>query len=97
MSAIDAAIRFFGTQAELAARLDVARPVVNEWVKGKRPIPPTRAALIERMTKGEVTCERLLTSERWVRVSDPGWPHPKGRPCLDVAAGLGQVGRGKVA
>lgn len=23
---------------------------------------------------------------RWYRVPDPDWPHPKGRPLLDVAA-----------
>lgn len=21
----------------------------------------------------------------WARVPDPGWPHPDGRPCIDVA------------
>lgn len=97
MNAIDAAIQFFGTQAELAARLAVARPVVNEWVKGRRPIPPGRAALIEQITGGRVICERLVAAEKWIRVPDPCWPHPKGRPCLDVAAGLVGDKRGRVS
>ena len=48
-----------GGQAELARLLGVSSPVVNQWVKGKRPIPLDRCVDIERMTSGRVTCEQL--------------------------------------
>ena len=28
----------------------------------------------------------LRPDVRWARVPDAGWPHPDGRPCIDVAA-----------
>ena len=30
-----------------------------------------------------MTCEELLPSVAWVRIADPEWPHPKGRPLVD--------------
>ena len=42
-------------------------------------------ALIERATAGVVTCKELRPDIRWRRVKDAAWPHPKGRPLIDVA------------
>jgi len=75
---------------ELGGPTKVARmtrktvPSVIEWrTKG---IPAARAPDIERGTDGRYTVEVLCPGVRFVRVPDPAWPHPQGRPCLDVAS-----------
>lgn len=85
-SAIAAAVRVMGSQAKLATVLDLTPPVINQWLKGTRPMPPDRCPAIERATEGCVTCEELRPDVRWQRVPDPEWPHLGGRPCIDVAA-----------
>ncbi len=57
-----------------------------QCLTGRRSTPPDRCAAIERATAGKVTCEYLRPDVTWVRVVDPDWPHPEGRPLLDVAA-----------
>jgi len=59
MKAIDRAIAHFGTQAELARRLECKRQQVNQWVKGERPIPLEQAARIEKLTGAAVTLREL--------------------------------------
>lgn len=59
--------------------------MVNQWVKDLRPIPTDQMAAIERGTVGKVNVERFGISTRWVRIPDPDWPHPEGRPLVDVA------------
>ncbi|MCA9180769.1 MAG: helix-turn-helix domain-containing protein [Planctomycetales bacterium] len=59
-----------GSQAELARRIGVSTPQVNEWTKGQRPIPPTRCERIERATGGAVTCEELRPDLMWTRDQD---------------------------
>lgn len=58
-------------------------PSVIKWRESG--IPAGRAPFIERGKLGEYTCEEMCPSVRWVRVADPSWPHPAGRPCIDVA------------
>lgn len=58
------------------------------WTGLGRALPPEKAPALEKATglKGEiVSVERLCPAASWVRVPDPAWPHPEGRPCLDVA------------
>jgi DNA-binding transcriptional regulator YdaS (Cro superfamily) len=43
------------TQQELADRLGVTQGIISQWVLGRVPVPPERAAAIERATQGEVT------------------------------------------
>lgn len=82
---LDEAIAIAGTQSALA-RLIGARPQeVWNWANG-RPIPPDRCSMVERVTGGRVSCESLRPDIAWQRVPDPEWPHPQGRPCIDVAA-----------
>lgn len=51
MSAIAFAIdRFPGRQADLARKLGVSPQAVNQWVKGRRPVPVRLALAIERET-----------------------------------------------
>lgn len=56
----------------------------NNWA-GRKP-SPENCALIERATKGAVTCEELRPDDKWARVKDRAWRwHKLGRPVLDVA------------
>lgn len=61
----------------------VAPPSVTAW-RG-RGIPAERCPDIERALAGRVTCDELRPDVRWQRVPDASWPHPDGRPCIDVA------------
>ena len=58
-------------------------PSVIEW--RKRGIPADRCPAIERATSGAVTVETLRPDAAWSRIPDPAWPHPAGRPVIDVA------------
>jgi DNA-binding transcriptional regulator YdaS (Cro superfamily) len=58
-------------------------PSVIEW--RKRGIPADRCPAIERATSGAVTVEVLRPDTAWSRIPDPSWPHPAGRPVIDVA------------
>jgi DNA-binding transcriptional regulator YdaS (Cro superfamily) len=49
-------------------------------------IPKERCPDIERATEGRYTVEELREDVVWQRVPDANWPHPAGRPCIDVAA-----------
>ncbi|MFG6413819.1 YdaS family helix-turn-helix protein [Roseateles sp. DC23W] len=72
-----------GGTSEVARLARVAPPSVTAW--RKRGIPPERCPDIERGLAGKFVCEQICPDTRWVRVPDPDWPHPKGRPCIDVA------------
>lgn len=82
---LETALRLVGTQADVARLLVVSPSLVNQWLKRLRPIPPDHCAALEREVNGEVTVEQMRPDEQWTRVADPAWPHPDGRPCLDVA------------
>lgn len=72
-------------QAELARKLGVSSPTVNQWVKGQRPVPSQYCSEIERHTMGQVVCEELNPSLKWARIPDRSWKwHPKGRPVVDA-------------
>lgn len=75
-----------GGKAGLARVLSVTPGAVHQMVSGARPTPPDRCPSIERAVRGEITVQQLRPDVRWVRVPDPDWPHPEGRPCIDVAA-----------
>lgn len=44
-----------GRQMELAKAINVSPQQLNQWVKGKRPIPPSRCMAIEKATQGRIT------------------------------------------
>lgn len=50
--------------------------------------PLERCPAIEQALKGLVTCEELRPDVAWSRIADPSWPHPAGRPVIDVARPL---------
>lgn len=82
--ALAEACAIVGSQSALAAGVGVSPSMVNQWLKGERPIPADKCAAIERVTEGKVTVDRL-SSAKWLRVRDRAWPHTAGRPLLDVA------------
>lgn len=84
-SPIQIAIDEAGGATALATALRVSVQAIGGWKNGDRPVPPERCAEIERITQGKVTADSLSPRSRWVRVPDDAWPHPGGRPLLDVA------------
>lgn len=76
-------IEALGGPTVVARMLGIKPPSVFGW-QGR--VPPDRCPAIERATNGAVTVEQLRPDVRWQRVPDPDWPHPDGRPCIDVAA-----------
>lgn len=76
-------ITTLGGPTAVARMLGIKAPSVIGW-NGR--VPLDRCPAIERATEGRVTVSELRPDVRWVRVADPDWPHPDGRPCIDVAA-----------
>ncbi|WP_457425633.1 YdaS family helix-turn-helix protein [Roseateles sp. P5_E7] len=77
-----------GGPASVARMCGIKPPSVIGW-NGR--IPKERCPEIELGTSARVPVERLRTDVRWVRVADPLWPHPEGRPCIDVMGPTQQV------
>ncbi|MEG0968515.1 MAG: Cro/CI family transcriptional regulator [Pseudomonas sp.] len=73
------ASRLLGSQAEMARRLEVAAPTVNQWCSGERSVPPKRALQIEALTNGAVGRADLCPSFPWTQVN------PKSTPTLSAA------------
>ena len=76
------AIDDLGGTVCVARMAGVSAPSVTNW--RKRGIPPDRCPRIEKATAGRMTVEELRPDVCWVRVPDAEWPHPGGRPCIDV-------------
>lgn len=70
----------------VAAAVGLHEQYLYQCTAGHRKLPAEHAPSIERATAGRVTCEELRPDVHWQRVPDPDWPHPGGRPCIDVAA-----------
>jgi DNA-binding transcriptional regulator YdaS (Cro superfamily) len=75
-----------GVARQLAEAAGLSRPYIWQCASGQRTIPPAACPPIERALSGEITVEQLRPDIRWHRVPDPAWPHPGGRPLIDVAA-----------
>jgi hypothetical protein len=77
-------------RAELCRLIDAHAPDMSRWIsepshKDHRAIPEAKCALIEMHTDGMSTCEENRPDLSWARIPDPNWPHPAGRPVLDLA------------
>lgn len=55
---------------------------------GQRPASPELCAALEFETEGQIECTLMRPDLPWVRLPDKAWPHPKGRPAVDVAKAL---------
>lgn len=76
-------IKDLGGPNAVARALGIKAPSVIGWRPGR--IPPGRRADLERAFYPRVSVEALGKDVTWHRVPDPEWPHPDGRPLLDVA------------
>ena len=74
-------IQSLGGPTAVARMLGIKAPSVIGW-RGK--IPTERCPAIERAMGGQRTCEELRPDVHWHRVPDADWPHPQGRPLIDV-------------
>ena len=75
------------SMSALAKALDIHVDQVRQWrhgQDGRRP-SPAKCADIERVTSGVVPCDELRPDLTWERIVDKDWPHPAGRPVLDVS------------
>lgn len=70
----------------IAAALGLHEQYLYQCLSGRRALLPAHCAEVERATRAAVACERLRPDLAWVRIADDSWPHPKGRPCIDVAS-----------
>lgn len=73
-------------RSRIAKEVGLHEQYLYQCFTGRRKLPSGHCPAIERATNGAVTVEHLRPDVRWVRVPDPNWPHPAGRPCIDVAA-----------
>lgn len=89
MTPIESACDQTGSQRALASLLNVTPATVNQWCSGIRAVPEDRCPSIEKATEGAVACEALRPDVVWIRIPDPDWPHPLGRPLVDHSAKLG--------
>lgn len=55
--------------ANLARHLGVTPQAINEWKKGKRPVPVSHGASIEEATKGVITRKEMFPDD-WEKI----WP-----------------------
>jgi len=69
-----------------AAALGLNEQYLYQCLSGRVKTPAERCPAIERAFDGRVTAEQLRPDIAWVRIADPAWPHPAGRPLIDVAA-----------
>jgi DNA-binding transcriptional regulator YdaS (Cro superfamily) len=78
------AISRAGTQSKLAALVGgkVRTGHVFYWLSAG-VVPKEHCPAIEAGTG--VTVDELNPDTRWSRIPDPNWPHPGGRPVIDVA------------
>lgn len=86
MEALKTAIRLAGGVSKLATALGVGQSVVSNWLARGTVPDEVHCVAIERLTQGAVKCEDFRPHAPWLRVPDSTWPHPGGRPVLDVAA-----------
>lgn len=77
---LDKAIDLLGGPARLARRFHISAQAVCKWDVA----PVDRCPAIEHATGGVVPVEELRPDVRWVRVNDAAWPHPAGRPLIDL-------------
>lgn len=76
-------INQLGGTSVVARMTGVSAPTAHAY--RQRGIPPERCPFIERGTGGRVTVEGIRPDVHWSRIPDPTWPHPAGRPVIDVA------------
>ncbi len=77
-SAIDPAIKHFGSQTALAKAIGVTPQTVNQWVRGIRSVPVGKCLAIETKTGGAVK-RRDLRPNDWADY----WPDLADQPATN--------------
>ena len=80
VDAIERACEIVGSQAALARAVGVKPPVIQQWLKGQRPIPAVRCVAIEQATHGDVTRQELRPDD-WKKL----WPELGNAPSVSAA------------
>jgi len=65
--ALFAAIKYFGSQSNLARTLKISRKTVNKWLNRGDEIPFEYAIAIEKLTKGTVNRYALAPYAKWLK------------------------------
>lgn len=73
-------------RVKVAEAIGLNEQYLYQCLTGRRTTPELHCPAIEREFSGDITVEELRPDVVWQRVPDPSWPHPGGRPCIDVAA-----------
>lgn len=71
---------------QIADELGESEQYLYQCMTGRASMRPAKAVDLERRSAGRLTVGQLSPDVVWRRVPDPDWPHPDGRPCIDVAA-----------
>lgn len=79
-------------RVELAEAVGLNEQYLYQCLSGRRMTPEVHCPAIERESRGLITVTELRPDVTWQRVPDPNWPHPNGRPCIDVAAPAVEAG-----
>ena len=66
------------TQPEIARLCECGQSTISDLLRGNTTDPRTSTGLL------------LLGLAKHHGVFDPTWPHPQGRPCIDVAAPIAE-------
>jgi DNA-binding transcriptional regulator YdaS (Cro superfamily) len=69
LTPLERAIAICEGQTAMAKRLGVTQGTIWQWLNGRRPIPPARAAEIEFVCDGKVTARELLPNFKWPKVA----------------------------
>ena len=85
MEHLNKAITDAGGVSAFAALIGVGQSVVSNW-RSRGAVAADACPTIERATAGGVLCEELRPDVNWHRIPDADWPHPEGRPLIDVSA-----------
>ena len=68
---------------EFAEKLALPSPALSQYRIGRRRIPDALCPAIEFASGGLVRVEEQRPDLTWIRIPDPKWPHPHGRPLID--------------
>lgn len=78
------------TLSKIAAFFKISKTAVHNWFQTQ--VPAERCPDLEWFFHKQCTVqpkantvEKLRPDLKWVRFPDRRWPHPKGRPCLDLS------------
>jgi DNA-binding transcriptional regulator YdaS (Cro superfamily) len=69
----------------IAGKVGLNEQYLYQCFTGRRELAAERCVDVERASGGAVCVESLRPDVRWVRLPDTNWPHPCGRPCVDIA------------